>query len=250
LGHKKIDPHQKLESLERWSARATLAILLGIFIEIGSLFWFQHDPVERLIGVIANALIGIGLVVEYIAILRAIVASGDANRESDEKIAEANERAAQADLARAELEDKLRPRELNQAQWDFIQELTGQFEQVNIGYETDAETRWYAMEVQKAFFAAGIRVALYPRAADVHSFGTLIYEPQGFDGAQPRTVAPLVEIFRRGDIPPERVSLAVITSPPTDMTAPSEFPMIILGGRFLVAPAWSPPRSTKTKTAE
>lgn len=88
----------RLESLERWSARATLAILLGIVVEIGSLFWFQHEPIERLVGIIANALIGIGLVVEYIAILTAIVASGDANRESDEKVAEASKRAAEAEL--------------------------------------------------------------------------------------------------------------------------------------------------------
>lgn len=92
LGHKKNDPHQKLESLERWSARATLLILLGIIIEIGSLLWFPHDPAERLVAVIADALIGVGLAVEYIVILQAVVASGEATRLSDEKIAESTSR--------------------------------------------------------------------------------------------------------------------------------------------------------------
>jgi hypothetical protein len=163
----------------------------------------------------------------------------------------ANERAAKADLARAELEDQLRPRQLNQAQWDFIQGLAGRFEQINIGYETDSETWWYASEVQKAFFVAGIKVGMYRRAADVHSFGTLVYEPHGFEGSRPRTVEPLVEIFRKGDIPPARVSLAVITSLPTDIVAPSEIPMIILGGRFLVAPiAAADPINTKQATPQ
>jgi hypothetical protein len=128
LGHKKSDPQQKLETLERWSARATLLILLGIVIEIGSLLWFSHDPAEMLVAVTANALIGIGLVVEYIVILRAIVASGEAQRLSDEKVAEANAQAAEANRARAELEVKLQPRSLNQEQWDLIQGLRGKFD--------------------------------------------------------------------------------------------------------------------------
>lgn len=97
MGHKNNDPHQKLESLERWSARATLLILLGIVIEIGLLLWFPHNPIEKLVAIIADALIGIGLAVEYIVILRAVVASWEATRLSDEKIAESNRQAAEAD---------------------------------------------------------------------------------------------------------------------------------------------------------
>jgi hypothetical protein len=107
LGYKKNDPHQQLELLERWSGHATLIILAGIILEIGLLFWFPHDPAERVGGAIADVLIAAGLIAEYIVILRVTVATGEANRESDEKIAEAatraaeaNERAAKADLAR------------------------------------------------------------------------------------------------------------------------------------------------------
>jgi hypothetical protein len=96
LGQRKNDPHQKLESLERWSARATLLILAGIVVDIGLLFWFPHERIERLGGTIANALIAVGLIIEYLVILRAIVATGNANRESDEKIAAAEARAAEA----------------------------------------------------------------------------------------------------------------------------------------------------------
>jgi hypothetical protein len=227
---------------ERYSAlaeRIALLILVGLAVEIAAVFILHKPRLEGALTIAATALIAIGVWGEILLEKRAKAAG-------DSLVAQANERAAKADLARAELEDKLRPRMLNQAQWDFIQALAGRFEHVNIGYETDAETWWYASDVQKAFFAAGIRVGLYPRAADVHSFGTLIYEPRGFEGARPRTVEPLVEIFRRGDLPPVNIALAVITSLPTDLAAPPKIPMIILGGRFLVNPARGPdPRIAK-----
>jgi hypothetical protein len=236
LGHKKNDPQQKLETLERWSARATLLILLGIVIEIGSLLWFPHDPAERLVAIIANALIGVGLAVEYIVILRAVVASGEAQRLSDEKVAEATARAAEADRARAELEVKLQPRSLNQEQWDLIQGLRGKFDAMNIAYETDADTWWFARQLRDAFFSAGITGGMYRRAADVHSFGSFIYEPKGFDGARPRTVEPLVEIFRKADGP--LGALAIIIGIPSDIQAPDDIPMIIVGGRFILPPPY------------
>jgi hypothetical protein len=36
FGQRKNDPHQRLEELERWSARATLLIFLGIVVEIAT----------------------------------------------------------------------------------------------------------------------------------------------------------------------------------------------------------------------
>jgi hypothetical protein len=235
-------------SCERWAIGFAGVVIFAVAAEV--IIALAKVPYAAFLAdsVFADAAIAIGVVGEvFFGTIRNNNIQTELRNRSNAKLADAIERAAKADLARAELEDKLRPRELNQAQWDFIQGLAGQFEQVNIGYETDAETRWYAMEVQKAFFAAGIRVALYPRAADVHSFGTFIYEPRGFDGSHARTVAPLVEIFRRGETPPARLSLAVITSLPTDIVAPSEMPMIILGGRFLVAPAWAPPKTKSPK---
>jgi hypothetical protein len=98
LGHTNNDPNQTLESLERWSARATLFILFGIIVEIGSIFLLPHDVLERIITTVANVLIAIGLIVEYIVILRAIVATGESNRQSDQKVADANARAQEANL--------------------------------------------------------------------------------------------------------------------------------------------------------
>src|SRR5258708_1040291 len=84
LGQRKNDPHQRLEELERWSGRATLLIFFGIVVEIATLLYFPHDSAERIVSISANALIGVGLIVEYVVILRAITAGGEAQRESDE----------------------------------------------------------------------------------------------------------------------------------------------------------------------
>lgn len=241
-GDKGGDLRSEYERYSNLAERVALLILVGLAVEIAAVFILHKPRLESALTVAATALIAVGVWGEILLERRAKTAG-------DGLVAQANERAAKADLARAELEDKLRPRMLNQAQWDFIQALAGRFEHVNIGYETDAETWWYASDVQKAFFAAGIRVGLYPRAADVHSFGTLVYDPHGFEGARPRTVEPLVEIFRRGNVQPVNLALAVITGLPTDIAAPPEIPMIILGGRFLVHPARGPdPRTAKQET--
>ncbi len=222
-------------------------------------FWFQtwHDPIALFTLILSISTIGLWWVTwrtlkhakletnERAKLLeRDIKSLAFDAEEARGEIAKANERAAKADLARAELEAKLLPRMLNQDQWDFIQGLRGKFPIVAIAFETDAETRWFAGQIRDAFFSAGIPVAMYPRAAEVHSFGTFIFEPKGFDGARPRTVEPLVEIFRKAEL---IGSLAIITEVPTDiviavgserpeMRAPLDTPMIIVGGRFVIPP--------------
>jgi hypothetical protein len=96
LGQRKKDANQRLEELERWSARATLLIFFGIIVDLAVVLYVPHDRSEIIGAVIANGLIGLGLIIEYIVILRAIKASGEAQRESNEKVAEANIRAAEA----------------------------------------------------------------------------------------------------------------------------------------------------------
>jgi hypothetical protein len=173
------------------------------------------------------------------------------------KLSDAVERAAKVDLARVALEAKLLPRMLNQDQWDFIQGLRGKFSVVAIAFETDAETRWFSSHVRDAFFSAGISVPMYPRAAEVHSFGILIFEPKGFEGAHPRTVEPLIEIFRKAEL---IGSLAVITEVPTDvllsiegarpeMRAPLDTPMIVIEGRFVIPPPHLERAATAAKAA-
>lgn len=234
-------PAKRLENAERRSGYATLGILAGIIIEICVIFAFPGTKslIEIALSVVADLAIGISLVVEYLCIRETVEASGALQREADLKVAEANaraadanERAAKADLARVELERKLAPRELTQEQFDILQELKGKFETINVAYETDAETWWFANSIVSAFVAAGIRVGQFRRAAEVHSFGTLLYEPGAL--SVPIKEGALTAVLRKARI---FASLALISHPPPDIPAPLDAPLIIVGGRFVLPPS-------------
>ena len=242
-----------VDSFERRALWCGIMVVAGLVIEVALAFLFPHGETRLEIwGPIgADTLVALGVFGEVLFARKAKTISEEVQRESDERVAASESRAAEAlqraeeeRHARAKLEEKLQPRSLNQDQWDFIQGLRGKFPIVSIAYETDAETWWFAGQIRDAFFSAGISVAMYPRAADVHSFGTFIFEPNGFEGARPRTAEPLVEIFRIAD---SIGSMAVITELPTDvvlsigntrpeMRAPLDTPMIIVGGRFVLPP--------------
>jgi hypothetical protein len=210
--------------------------------------------------------IALGIVGEVVAGRMDARVQTELRNRSNTKLSEAIERAAKADLARTELEAQLSPRMLNQRQWDLIQSFKGQFSAVNVGYETDAEARWFAVELQTAFMSAGIKGVTLARDPTVHSFSVMIFEPNGFDGSRPKTVSPLVELFKAED-QLKHGTAAIIGGVPTDILRQAgddeearaflnNTPMIIVGGRFIVPPAhWpkpaktAPPRAPKTDTA-
>jgi hypothetical protein len=263
LGQKIKDPNKALKNFERISADATLWIFFGIVLEIGILIlvWFCNgkNGWEIFGSITANALIGYGLIREYVVLLRAMIATGAIKRQSDRKVAEANDRAAKADLARVELEKQLAPRMLNQEQWDLIQSFKGKFETINIAYETDAEAWWFATELQKAFMFAGITSAMFSRDPSVHSFSIMIFEPLGFDGSRAKTVGPLIELFSAKQQLPYGTA-AIIGGLPTDVLKHAgddekaaaflqRTPMVIVGGRFIVPPSHWPRPKAKTGAA-
>jgi hypothetical protein len=113
---KKSDPTAALERLEWWSWRATIIILLGIAIEGWNAIHFRapgETGLEVFTKLAADVLVGLGLAIEAVCILRAIVETRKEKRESDERIAKANERASQAAL---ELERLKTPRVLTTPQ--------------------------------------------------------------------------------------------------------------------------------------
>ncbi len=233
------------ESCERWSKWCGALVIGSVVAEfVITVFQPPYNLFLRF-SIAPDAGVAIGIVGEVIFSMLNNRIQTELRIRSNQKVAEATDRATKADLARTELEAKLLPRMLNQEQWDFIQELRGKFDTIAVAYETDAETQWFVGQIRDAFFSAGIKVAVYPRAADVHTFGgILIFEPKGFDGARPRTVSPLVEIFSKTELVG---SLVVITELPSDvlrsisstrpeMRAPFDTPMIIVGGRFVIPP--------------
>jgi hypothetical protein len=95
------DAQTTLDHAESWSAHATLVIFAGIIIEIVSLFVFPHysSAWEKWLLVLGDVAIGIGLIIEYFCILWTIRASGELKAQSDAKLTEALNRAANAESA-------------------------------------------------------------------------------------------------------------------------------------------------------
>jgi hypothetical protein len=98
FGKRGKNAQERVDQAESWSGYATLAILAGILAEIGLLFIFPHDISEKELWslVVANLAIGIGLAIEFWCILRSIAANRELKIESDAKLAEATQQAAQA----------------------------------------------------------------------------------------------------------------------------------------------------------
>jgi hypothetical protein len=219
------------ESRGEWGAWAVVAgLVIEIVLAAAKSLGYEHPGVENWGSVAADCLIALGVYSEIHFARRASRGNVELRRRSDERVAEANARAAEANKvaeeerhARVELEAQLRPRSLTPEQFDLIQGLRGKFTEINVARETDIETHVFAM----ALSAAGIMVRQYRRAADVHTAGIQIYAPLGFDDVG---IKPLFEVFRKID--PSLIGIAGPMSP--DIPASTEVPMIIVGGRFTI----------------
>jgi hypothetical protein len=84
-------PHVRLQDLERLSGHATLAIVAGIGIELVALFWLKREwNSDTIASIVADLLIFVGLIVEYLVIYETIEASRADRIESDREVANAN----------------------------------------------------------------------------------------------------------------------------------------------------------------
>lgn len=252
-------------SCELWEIGFAGVVVTAVIVEF--LIAGFHPPYDSFLeqwgSASANAFVALGIVGEVVFSGKDARIQTELRSRSNKQLAgaveaasEANERAAKTDLARAELEKQLAPRMLNEEQWDLIQSLRGKFETINIAFETDAESWWFATELQKAFMFAGIVSAMFSRDPAVHSFSIMIFEPHGFDGSLPRTIGPLSEVFSaRHQLP--YGSAAVISGLPTDVLKHAgddkealaflqRTPMVIIGGRFIVPPSHWPRPKPKT----
>lgn len=222
--------------------------VVGLVGDIGALFvddkfWY------RVTAITANLTI-------FGGVFGALKFAGRTRDADDNRVAEAEKATADANLRRVELEAQLAPRALSQEQWELIESMKGKFTTINMAFEADAEAWWFAGHLKNAFLSVGIRGGILSRDPAVHSFGVLIFEPKGFDGGRPRTVGPLVELFKDQQT---YGAAAIVTGVPTDLKlwasdtsegeAPLEkVPMLIIGGRFIVPPSYWP-KPTKTNKA-
>jgi hypothetical protein len=131
-------------------------------VEIGVIWWFPPGLWERIGDTAGNALIGVGLAVEYIVIGKTIIASGEAKRESDAGVAAAEARAAEADRKAAEANLELAkfraPRDLSQEQIARVADSVRPFAGVQYDFAisaTDAEVLVFIDHVERALNDAG-----------------------------------------------------------------------------------------------
>lgn len=215
---KTTDPHSAIENLERASAAATLWILVGILIDIVALFLFSHDMGERIVGVIANGLIGLGLAAEYLVIGKVIDATKEAERESNERVArieqqaaEANARAAEAELRTEKLKLELSWRRISPAEAETISATlhNGPPCFVMITYfGADPEATTFAHDIGLVFSRNGWQVGFTGASfSGPVTFGLIIAQPSSVADvpacAAARTAITNAGIeYRGGFIPP------------------------------------------------
>lgn len=229
---KTTDPHKAIENLERASGKATLWILAGIIVELGALFLFPHGWGERSVSIVAYAAIGFGLIVEYLVIGKVIDATREAERVSNERVAdlerlaaEANRKAKEAELALAKLEARLAPRSLALRQHLMtprLSEFAGQRATI-VAAPSMPESEMFARHLGPPLLDAGWQVEILPGtpvATTLEPTGVIIqYDVRAFDHNNfdvNRDVSPaaarLAELLTEFEI--EARAVPALTEPP------------------------------------
>jgi hypothetical protein len=162
----------------------------------------------------------------------------EVKRRSDEKLSraireagEANERAANADLARIELEKQLRVRSISKEQYEILEKLKGQISEIRIASDTDPEPMWFAQLLVNVLVNIGLSVQYFPRGPGFKSSANILCDKRAFsnpDGAP--TGGPLASIFNDAGIP-----VSISTGYPMDLRGEwgDDIPMIVIGNRVL-----------------
>jgi hypothetical protein len=213
-----------------WAERFARLILAGLALEIVSVFALEKSLLEGSFTIASAALIWLGVWGELHFASRAKEAGDGIVARANERAAEANKVAEEERHARLKLEAQLRPRTLTDEQIALLQGLRDKFPEISLASEVDIETHVFTQQIAMAFMSAGIRVHQYRRGADAHTAGIQIYDPLGIDNSGPEYVKPLLEVFRKI----ERNVIAIWGPMPPDIPASSEFPIVIVGGRFLL----------------
>jgi hypothetical protein len=156
---------------------------------------FPYDSPMQIWGsALSDFFVAVGIVGEVLFGMWNNRIQTELRRRSDKKVADAtgaaakaNERAANADLARVELEAQLAPRELKKAQYEKLLTLKGRVSDVNITSMPDIESISFAGQITQALLNAGIRAELCdPRIGLVWSgLYVVIPEPIPYLGADP-----------------------------------------------------------------
>lgn len=119
------DPQSRFEHAESWSGYATILIFFGIVCEAALLLIFpgRRSGFELWGAFAADLAIGMGLIIEYVCIIATIKASGQLKAESDAKLAEALDRASNAESKLVEFRTARRMLMTNKARSEVVNKL-------------------------------------------------------------------------------------------------------------------------------
>jgi hypothetical protein len=229
------------ECCEQFAILSTGMVFIGLVLEV--YIAIKHPSsesyLERWGSVVADILVALGVLGELLPSMLVRRYSAEVGKRSAEKLTrairqsgEANERASKADLARVELENKLRARSISKEQFEILEKLKGQISEIRIASDTDAEPMWFAQLLAAVLLNMGITVNLLPRAPGFKSSVNILCDKRAFsnpDGA-PTNGEPLASIFNGAGIP-----VAILGGYPMDLRGEwgDDVPMIVIGSSVL-----------------
>jgi hypothetical protein len=210
------DPEKAEHRAGNWSGYATLAILVGIILEILSELAALPRAVEwrTTYAVTADALIGLGLVIEYICIRATIVASAEIKRQSDEKLTEALDRASAAETELIKFRmprRKLFSPEAKKAVADLLRPFAGTPFDIGFG-DGDGEQADCAWDIEEVLTVAGwSQIAWGVHAVGILTIHRNLRPLAGSVGAQNIEVQ-MEPSWRQGRLPAAEALIAALNS--------------------------------------
>jgi hypothetical protein len=219
------------------SELAAYVLIAGLAIELAFAFFLDGPWLEKVSTIVADVLIVVGVWGE-IHFGRKARESGDKLlAESEVRISEANERAANAELELGRIRARIAPRALTKEQKEILQSLKGKISAVSVVYHADAEPEKFADGIIFALIEVGIVVNSHRAAAGINWTGIWLFTPGG-SGNAPSTFVPqaLREAFLKAGL----LAFGVVTS--IDLHVfdgfPQGIPLISIGQKpDIISPA-------------
>lgn len=230
-------------SCERWELACAALVVIAVVAEviIAWMHWAYDSSLQQWGSVDTDAAIALGIVGEVAFSRKDAGIQTELRNRSNQKLAdavtaagEANDRASQADLARAKLEAALAPRTLSKEQYDALVRAKGKITRFNLACEQATEPWHFAVQIMHVLAQVDIQSTLYERRRGIGSSANMLFDPLAFanpNGA-PTKGEPMASILREAGV----WHGALIAQMPSDIPAPADVPTLIVGGYWPVAP--------------
>ncbi len=185
---------------EIFARRGGIAVIAGLIVEVTIAVIFHEDRtanqiVEKWSLVFANALIALGVFGELFFARKALLASARLKEMSDEKVteanaraAEANERTVEAQLELAKLWERVARRVVTPEMREKLKGLQGLVAEIAVTWQGSAEPAKFAWEIVGALKQPGILVSTPPSPAGAWAAGVFVVYPASMDELRKRAI--------------------------------------------------------------